>query len=271
MDTIEFNRSAFWGEILLALIPFLLLPAIFLFGLLLSPFIKPQPEPALALGIFLSAIGGFLFAMLIGWVKGFPRWVFPYWGFILLITIYMGGFSGTVGGYWVDGDWWAWTPVVAIAIIGTLWTRGFEPIYALFKSIWKDWTLLSFSFYGALPLLFLFAYDEVHGTPFEYIIQSATMLILAVGATVYMRTENIWHHFASLVGGFSISWLAVMIHLSIYWNGRQLFWMPEPGSWIETLNWTSQMGAFLMLILVAPLLVALLRLVITMIQGQKIA
>ena len=271
MDTNKLIRPASWKETLLALIPFLLLPAVFLFVLLLSPFFNSPPEPAFALAVFLSVIGGFLFAMLIGWVKGFPRWVFPYWGFILLIMIYMGGFSGTIGGNWVDGDWWVWTPVIAIAIIGTLWTRSLEPVYSLLKSIWKDWTLLSFTFYGALPLMFLFAYDEVHETPFEYIILSATMLILAVGTVVYMRTENIWYRFASLVGGFSIGWLAVMIHLGVYWNGRQLFWMSEPGSWIETLNWTSQMGAVLMLILIAPLLVALLRQVIKTLQGPKIA
>jgi hypothetical protein len=269
MDANKRIRPTSWKGILLAVIPFLLLPTIYLFGLLLTPFITSQTDPAIALGFFSSVIGGFLIAMLIGWVKGFPRWVFPYWGFILLITLYMRDFSGTIAGYWVDGSWWAWTPVAAIVLIGTLWARGLKPIYTLLKSIWKDWTLLSFIFYGTLPLMFLFAYDEVHGTPFEYIIQSATMLILAIGAAAYMRTENIWYRFASLVGGFSIGWLVAMIHLGIYWNGRQLFWMTEPGSWIETLNWTSQMGAFLMLVLVAPLLVALSRQLITSIQSPK--
>jgi hypothetical protein len=271
MDIKKFDLPAAWGETLLAVLPFLLLPTVYLFGLLLSPFINSQPDPTLALGIFLSILGVFLLAMLIGWVKGFPRWVFPYWGFILLVTLYMWGFSGTIAGYHVDGSFWAWTPLVAIAMIGTLWARGFAPLYVLLKSVWKDWTLLSFTFYGALPLLFLFAYDEVHGTPFEYIVQSVTMLILAVGAAIYMRTENIWHRFASLVGGFSIGWLAVMIHLGIYWNGRQLFWMSEPGSWIKTLNWTSQMGAVLMLILVAPLLVALLHQILKVFQNPNFA
>ncbi|MGD8403999.1 MAG: hypothetical protein PVJ21_10080 [Anaerolineales bacterium] len=269
MDAKNLDHLASWKETLLALIPFLLLPGIYLFGLLLSPFITSQPEPNLALGIFFSVIGGFLFAMLTGWVKNFSRWVFPYWGFILLITLYMRDFSGTIAGYWVDGSWWVWTPVIAIAIFGTLWARSLKPVYSLITSVWKDWTLLSFAFYGALPLLFLFAYDEVHGTPFEYVIQSTAMLILAVGTAIYMRTDNIWHRFASLVGGYTLSWLVVMIHLSFYWNGRQLFWMTEPGSWLETLNWTSQMGVFLMLILVAPLLVALLRQTITIIQTPK--
>lgn len=271
MDTDERISQVSWKETLLALIPFLLLPTLYLLSLLLTPFITSQPDTILALGLFLSIIGGFLLTMLIGWVKGFPRWVFPYWGFILLVTFYMRDFSGTIAGYWVDGSWWVWTPVAAIALIGTLWAHGLKPIYTLLKSVWKDWTLLSFTLYGALPLMFLFAYDEVHETQFDYLIQSATLLILAIGTAVYMRTENIWYRFASLVGGFSLGWLAAMIHLGNYWNGRQLFWMSEPGSWIETLNWTSQMGAFLMLALVSPLLVALLRKLVTTMKSPKAA
>lgn len=219
------------------------------------------------LGMVLFFIGGLIFAMLVGWVKGFPRWVFPYWGFIILIAIYLRGFSGTIAGTWVDGNWWVWTPLIAIAIIGTLWARGLTPIYTLLKSVWKDWTLLSFTIYGALPLMFFAAYDEVHNNG---VIPSIIMLVLAVGAAAYLRTENIWHRFASLVGGFSIGWLAVMIHLSIYWNGRQLFWMTEPGSWVETLNWTSQMGAILMLILVAPVLIWFIRLIAKAVQTPQL-
>jgi hypothetical protein len=256
MDTNELSRPAPWKETLFALIPFLLLPILFLFGLLLSPLIQSTIEPAFALGIALALIGGFIVAMLVGWMKSFPRWVFPYWGFIVLITLYMRGFSGTIFGFRVDGDWWAWAPVIAVAIIGTLWARNLEPVYTLLKSFWKDWTLLSFAFYGALPLLFLFAYDEVHNqVPYVAI----SILILVAGAAIYMRAENVWHRFVSLVGGFTIGWTVLMIHLGIYWNGRQLFWMTKPGSWIETLDWTSRMGAVILLIIVAPVLVEFLR------------
>jgi hypothetical protein len=271
MNTNGLIRPASWKETLLAAIPFFLLPTIYLFSLLLSPFINSQPGPILALGIFLAIIGGLLFAILVGWVKGFPRWVFPYWGFILLIAIYMHDFSGTIAEYRVDGALWVWFPIAVIAIIGTLWARSLEPVYSLLKSIWKDWTLLSFTFYGAMPLMFLFAYDEVHGTPLEYVIQSAAMLILAIGTAIYMRTGNIWYRFASLVGGFSTGWIVVMVHLGIYWNGRQLFWMSKPGNWLETLNWTSQMGLSLMLLLVAPLLFAFLHTVLKIFRNPKIA
>jgi hypothetical protein len=119
-----------------------------------------------------------------------------------------------------------------------------------------------------LPLLVIAAYDEVHN---DGLIMSVIMLILGTGVVVYMRTENIWHRFACLVGGFSLGWVTLMIHQSIYWNGRQDDWMPHPGSWIDTLNWTSKFGATLMLILVAPVLVELLRWAIKSRRTPKLA
>ena len=268
MDSNELARPASWGETLLALVPFLLFPLVFLLSAILTPFIKNPPDPAIALGITFGVLGVLLIIMIAGWVKEFPGWVFPYWGFILLITLYMRNFTGTVFGYQVRGDWWAWVPVVGVIVIGSLWARSLRPVSVLLKSVWKDWTLLSFVFYGALPLLFIVAYDEVHN---DGPILSAIMLILGIGVTVYMRTKNIWHKFACLVGGFSLGWVTLMIQQSIYWNGRQDDWMPHPGSWIDTLNWTSKFGATLMLILVAPVVIELLRWAIKFRPAPKLA
>ena len=155
-----------------------------------------------------------------GWVKEFPRWVFPYWGFALLITLYIRNFTGTIAGYQVRGDWWAWIPLVGVVVVGSLWARGLRPVSALFRSVWRDWTLLSFAFYGALPLLFIAAYDEVHNEGLSCCLL-IIMLILAAGAVIYMRTENVWNRFGSLVEVFCWAGLTVMIYQGVYWNGRQ--------------------------------------------------
>jgi hypothetical protein len=256
MDTNDKERPASWKEILVALVPFLLFPVIFLLAMLLAPLFQDMPDPIWGLYISLGVIGVFLVIMLVGWVKNFSRWVFPYWGFILLVSLYVYKFTGTMAGYQVRGDWWAWMPVVGVVLVGTLWARGFQPVVTLIKSVWEDWTLLSFTIYGSLPWLFIFAYDEVRN---DELALTVIMLILAIGAAIYMRTENIWHRLASLVGGFTMGWVALMIHQGFYWHGRQEHWMPEPGNWMKTLNWTSRMGAILILILVAPVLIELLR------------
>ena len=256
MSSDEMERSAFWGKTLLALGPLLLYPVLSLLGLIFAPFLANLSDPNVALGIMFAVIGACLIALVAGWVKRFPRWVFPYWGFALVVTLYMDGFTGTVAGYRVRGDWWVWAPLGGVALLGLLWTRSVEPVLTLLKSIWRDWTLLSFVLYGALPLLFASAYDEVRSA---YVAISLLALVQAIGAIFYMRAKGIWRRFALLIGGYSLTWLGLMIHQAIYWNGRQEVWMSEPGSWVETLQWLSPIGATLLAILAAPMLIGVLR------------
>lgn len=259
MGTTDQNRPAPWGETLLALGP-ILIAMLDLLAMILARFTKYLNDPVFALGLQFTLLGLLLIALLAGWVKNFPRWVFPYWGFALLISFYFYNFSGTISGQWFTGDWRVWIPLGVVALAGLLRTGSLRPLLTLIKSVWKDWTLLSFAFYGALPLLCFAAYDETRS---ETLIRLLPFLILAVGAVFYMRLENPWHRFASLVGGFTLGWLALMVHLGWYWNGRQEYWMNEPGTWMDTFNWTSRFGATLMLILVAPVLVELLRHTVT--------
>ena len=77
-----------------------------------------------------------------------------------------------------------------------------------------------------------------------------------------MRSTRLWPRFLWLVAGFSISWILATIHLAWYWNGRQEPGMGAPGTWEGTLSWVAPMGAFLLVILVAPVLIEGLRLLI---------
>ncbi len=98
-------------------------PLFFLLGLLLMPLLKDFNDPGFGLGILFTATGMVLAALVIGWVKDFPRWVFPYWGMALLISLYMHSFTGTIAGYQVRGGWWVWTPLVGVVLVGWLWRR----------------------------------------------------------------------------------------------------------------------------------------------------
>jgi hypothetical protein len=246
------DQPASWGESLLALGPFLLVPVILLLAIILTPFLHAQNTPEPGVGFTFAFIGILLIVLIVGWVKAFPRWVFPYWGFVLLITLYFQNFTGTISGYPFRGSWRVWIPLLGVVIIGLLWTRNFQSLYRLLGSIWKDWTLISFTFYGALPLLYIAAYEEVRH---KELVLSLVMLILAAAALVYMRSRTILQRFASLVVGFSLSWAVTMSYLSLYWNGRQEVGMGEPASWMETLSWTGRTGFTLMVILVAPVLI----------------
>ncbi len=259
MDATGLHRPASWGETLAALGFLLMFPLFLLVGLLLMPFLKDFQDPGFGLGILLTMVGMLLAALVIGWVKDFPRWVFPYWGMALLISLYMHSFTGTIAGYEVRGGWWVWTPLGIVVLVGLLWRRNLKPVYALFRSLWQDWTLPSFAFYGALPLLVIAAYDEVHN---EGAFVTLILVILGIGAIGYMRTQTPWRRFAWLLGGFSLGWMILMAHQVIYWNGRQETGMPKPVTWQDALGWTSEFGAVLLLILSAPVVIGLARRVV---------
>lgn len=243
------------GASLPALGLFLMIPVFYSLALILEP---TGILDAAGLSSVQLIVGALLLALLHGWVRGFPRWVFPYWGFAGLIGLYFQGFTGTVGGESFRGSWLVWTPLLGVAIVGLLWTRDLEPLMRLPVRLWQDWSLLSFAFYGALPLMIVAVYDE---TPDKWPIVIVNLL-LGVGAVLYLRSSTVWSRFACLLGGFILSWGVVMFHLTLYWNGRLEPWMSEPSTWMETLTWTGNMGLALLGILLAPALIEVFRLAI---------
>lgn len=263
MDTTELHRPASWAETLAALGFLLIFPLFFVIALLLMPIVKDFSEPWFGLFIFFAAMGMLWSVLVIGWMKDFPRWVFPYWGVALLISIYMHFFTGTISGYQVKGNWWVWLPLASVMLAGFLWSRTWEPLRRLLSSLWQDWTQLSFAFYGALPLLVIAAYDEVHNEgPFVALI----LVILGLGAIGYMQTNTPWQRFAWLLGGFMLGWIILIVHQCIYWNGRQEPGMLQPVTWQEALGWNGRFGAALLCILIAPLAVGILR---KMVESQQ--
>jgi hypothetical protein len=247
----ELDRPASWPETLLALGPFLVWPLLMLFRIWMT-------VPNLGTAITFLILSLLLVALLVSWVRDFPRWCFPYWGFVFLVAFYFQGFRGTVFGRSFSGSWLVWLPVLGVALIGMLWTRDFRVIYRLFRLLWLDWTRISFVIYGLLPLMLIAIYDEVRDAISQPVL-TGLMLLLALGALLYMRSANVWPRFLWLVAGFSLSWLLATLHLVLYWNGRQEPGMRAPATWDGTLSWAAPLGGFLLVILIAPALLEGLR------------
>ncbi len=219
--------------------------------------------------LFLAALPVFFFPLLLpagvllaplllafAWKEDFPRWSYPLWGFSVLVAAYLQSFHGTIFGHWVDGGWWAWLPILAALLTGAAWRRSLHPARTLLQSIWRDWTLLAFAIYGGLPLVLLASYDEVRARMPMNLIQ---LLIFLGGAVLYLRQTTSGRRFAALAGGFGLSWLSLVIHQCLYWDGLQEAWMPYAGTWRNTLQWSGRRGGMLLLALSAPVCLYLLQ------------
>jgi hypothetical protein len=122
----------------------------------------------------------------IGWIKGFPRWVYPYAGGVLFMGLYMMNVS--TPGFLFDREpwgWRAWIPFLLAGLISLVMTRSFQPLTSFFRNIWNDWTLATFALCGGLPLLIFIGFDETDAL-YSMIIITIVMLGMV---TLYMQSH----------------------------------------------------------------------------------
>jgi hypothetical protein len=239
-----------WGEALAGMLPFLA------FGLGMMIYeILPRDLVAGPIGFWcylvLYIIG--VIGLGIGWVKGFPRWSYPYAGLVLFIK-----------GWWGDGDnlsgrlfvgpasailFWVMVGIVLLA------TRSLRPLGQFFKRIWHDWTLLSFGLYSLMPLVLLnVAFDFVTGNyPLPYPIVSS--LVLAGVALVYLRSSSMVQRASALLAGMTLCWAVATVEVAIY-----LYRAPKSsGYWAGDMRDMLSYWGVQMALILAPALLGLLR------------
>jgi hypothetical protein len=132
--------------------------------------------------------------LLIGVLKGFPRWSFAYLG----MAIYFGWYYGSGSFSGVHYDSWAWLPMFTAIILGLILTRSLNPLVMLFQGSWNDWTRLSFALYAfAAPMATIVFFDMEWGTAQLYGLLFDTLL-LTVGAVAFLRSRTTWGRLLSL-------------------------------------------------------------------------
>jgi hypothetical protein len=202
-----------WKELFTALFAFLLVGGIWpLVDLLARLNVLPGAGPV-ANGIRLSLLGLFLILFLVGVGKGLPRWSLPYLGFMLaLLSVYI--FSGIlgiliflpfqklfdriefIGDIFYGGVFWF--GLLMVVILLAVLTR-FSPIFQRFR---RDWTLLCFIVYGAIPFALVLTFDEYENDE-PFILLSS--LVLVVGAWFYLRESSERKRFWALFGALALS------------------------------------------------------------------
>jgi hypothetical protein len=205
-DTTEtwVGRGASWGVALVGALPFLLFGLAHLldgiaelgghtrlaFNALDGSLNHPAIILTLPMGVYLVSVLG----LLIGILKGFPRWSYAYLGMSLYFGLYY--YNGSF--YGVDYSSWAWIPSFAAILLGLLLTRSSQPLALLLQGTWNDWTRLSFAIYAfVLPMLTIVFFDDDWGAFQLYGLFFDTVL-LAAGAVAFLRSRTTWGRVLSL-------------------------------------------------------------------------
>ena len=145
-----------------------------------------------------------LLGLLLGLIKGFPRWAYSYLGWSLVFAWWWSD-MGTQGlkilgftiNYWT---WQIWIPLLAALGLALAWTRSLNPIRQLAKGIWQDWTLLSLAMYTFVGWMALI-YDENHH-PYLFAFMIASTLAISGSVWAFMRSDNTRARIFALLSGF---------------------------------------------------------------------
>lgn len=226
----EIELPATREEVLAGLAPFVLVGVVLSVYELGQYLAAPPISTAGAIGMaagWLALLAGLGW----GWVRGFPRWVYPYVGSALFISALAMESSmpswptlGAQAGLRELLGWRAWVPLALVAVVALLRTRSLRPLARFGRGVWRDWTRLTFLGFGVLPVFAWLFTDETYGVfPLVYVLLCGSVLTL--GAYFYMRGRGPGQRAFSLLGALA-GFLLISTGLSaVYWDGRVEPWM----------------------------------------------
>ena len=166
-----------------------------------------------------------LYGVLRGWLLGFPRWVYPYlvYGIVFALFISTSSTPGLVlfGIPLFGRELWGWRAFVPLGIVAGLALIMSRPpwvhLMQLRKTIWQDWTRLSFGLYGLLMLATLVSMDEVERSfRFPPILLAVALVIL--GALGYMRLGKIWQRMGVMLVCAVVSIVVMLAAADYFWQ-----------------------------------------------------
>ena len=241
------NNSSSLFQVIMGVLPF------FLFSLILVMFEIPASP-------FLNAVIALMFAVLliipvigfgIGWVQDFPRWSYPYAGTALVLSLYFQNVS-TPGlnflGFPIFGrelwGWRAWVPLGIAFIIALAFSRSLKPFISFIVNLWNDWSILSYFMVSAVPLLVMFAFDEIDRMYSLYFM--VPFGVLLVGMVVfYLQAQNAWQRVLAL----SLGVITIIFPAAI---GMISYWLPRNGIFLSGVRTTWIRAITITIIMLLP-------------------
>ena len=215
-----------WLELFCTAIPFLLYLAV--------PIIEVLRFNLGGVGS-LSLLGVIFVSLIVGLVKGLPRWSLPTMGLLLAILNYLvlGIITAILITFTVIpielsrelfGSGFMYIGVLPLSLIIILVTALIKPLHPFFQRIRNDWTLFSFALYGIMPMVIFLSFAEYQGSvPYEI----GLGLVLLVGLWLYLRITQLGRKLLVLGIGITLA-------MAIEAIGK---WMLIPSqSWVDLLQ-----------------------------------
>lgn len=229
MQTAASERPSTWGETLAGVLIFFQFPLAYYLGGFFY-----QPETGLAQPGSLREIAqamlffGTWFVLpgagfAIGWLKGFPRWAYPFaaasaFNAMALMNSSTPGVS-LYGVFFFDGELWglrACVPGLLAAAVVLLFTRSLRSLQAFFENGWKDWTRFTYAWFGFMPFLNFAAFDEIPDA-YEMPYQLTLQIVMVVCAAAYLRSASQPTRILSLAAGYGLCLILDTVGPSLYW------------------------------------------------------
>lgn len=224
-------KASYW-ETFLSVLPFAVFGIVSMIGKIRVPWVGTYAQLTFYFFVLLG--------LLIGLVKGFPRWTYSYLGWSLVFAwwwtnMYTRGLK--LFGYTFGDEAWgwrAWAPLFITVAIAILLTRSIHPLRKLVLGIWQDWTLLSLAMYSFVGFMMLL-YDEVR-SPYTIAFMIASTLLISASVWIFMRSESHLHRLGILLGGFFTGLLMDRV-VAATWDFNAYYGMPAqpPMPWYGTL------------------------------------
>ncbi|HID63779.1 MAG TPA: hypothetical protein EYP49_13730 [Anaerolineae bacterium] len=243
-----------WGEALAGMVPFL----VFGLAMTLNEYLVRPVWSAYGTTVycFVACYFVLLVGLGVGWMKGFPRWSYPYGGLVLVCTWWWMGLNSPR--VWIFNGPGAWIPLLVLVAIILVLTRSWRPLRQLLAGVWHDWPRLSFGLYGCMPLVVWLLFDEVTA-PYPAPYLAASAVILAVGALAYVRSARTSQRALALLMAMTLAWGVTTVGTATYWHGLQKLWMTEPGHRYAVVQGMVIAWGVLAGLTFAPVLLSLLR------------
>lgn len=151
-----------------------------------------------------------LAGLVVGWVRGFPRWALIYlgWGLFGIIWWWSGLAFSPLGlrlGLNLRPAIPLWAAVLPLALAvaaSLLICRSLQPLRALAARLWRDWTWLSLSMYIFMAWVMLLF--EMNHHPYLVPLIVAATVAAAVGAMLYLRGASVAQRGRGLLAGLMV-------------------------------------------------------------------